>query len=209
MGSSSSQARPTRSLDGFCLFPSCLRCQSASDGENLTVCTALPTYESLYILISKSKQFAYSDHWQTGILSRRVVVHPIDGYVQPFRDFFRRQKLMYRFHRRSPHSGVRSAFRGLVGLAPGISTAHPPWELLWKWRSAAASRALCAASMPICTAFGVSDPKVYRGLKNGSNERTSPNREVPRFKHPCSKWLAGSQPWRSSPQAGVTTFPFR
>jgi len=68
----------------------------------------------LDILIPKPEQFAYSDYWQTGGFSCRVIVYPIDRYVQPFRDFFGSEKFLYRSHGHRPYSATRSAFLGFA-----------------------------------------------------------------------------------------------
>ena len=102
-------------------------------GEYKTTDSASPADECLDILIAKLKQFDNSGHGQTGILSCRVVVNPIDRNVQPFRDFLGLEKLWFRFH--------RVVFR--TGLLLAVL-----------------NRGVCADSILICKAFGVLAPKV-------------------------------------------------
>jgi hypothetical protein len=160
VGSAFSQVKPTRSLDGFCLFPCRLQCHSAIGGEDLAVSTALPADKFLYILIPKPEQFAYSDYWQARGLSGRVIVYPIHRYVQPFRDFFGSEKFLHRSHGHRPYFATRASFLGSADqflkclqhhTRGGLTESHGPPRL---------DPALGADSMPICTAFGVFKTKV-------------------------------------------------
>ena len=57
-----------------------------------------------------------------------MVVDPIDGYVQPFRDFFGSEKLLHRSHVVVRLPVPRSIFRGFFGPVPDILTGHPTAE---------------------------------------------------------------------------------